>query len=107
MAEDRPGGNSVILLGYDLWQRLFHGDSGVLGHVLNLSQKPYTVIGVLPREAVVPPNVDAWVPLAADLTKGGSFYLTGVGRLKPGFSMVIVARAIGRTCPDFPKLFLS
>jgi predicted permease len=85
--EDRPGGNPVILLGYDLWQRLFHGDRGVVGRVLKLSERPYTVIGVLPREAMVPPDVDAWMPLAADVSKGGSFYLSGVGRLKRGVSM--------------------
>jgi putative ABC transport system permease protein len=85
--EDRPGGNRVILLGYDLWQRLFHGDRGVVGRALKLSERPYTVIGVLPREAVVPPDVEAWMPLGADVTKGGSFYLGGVGRLKHGVSM--------------------
>ena len=55
-----------------------------MGQVLKLSERPYTVIGVLPREAVVPNDVDAWTPLAADVTKAGSFYLSGVGRLKRG-----------------------
>jgi putative ABC transport system permease protein len=82
--EDRPNGNRVILLGYDLWQRLYHGDAHAVGQMLKLSERPYTVIGVLPREAMVPPDVDAWLPLQADVTKGGSFYLSGVGRLKPG-----------------------
>jgi predicted permease len=82
--EDRPKGNNVILLGYDLWQRLFHGDPNAVGKVLKLSEKPHTVIGVLPREAMVPPDVDAWAPLQADVTKPSPFYLSGVGRLKPG-----------------------
>jgi predicted permease len=85
--EDRPGGNQVILLGYVLWQRLFQGDKTVVGRVLKLNEKPFTVIGVLPREASFPPDVEAWLPLAADVTKGGSFYLSGVGRLKHGVSM--------------------
>ncbi len=85
--EDRPGGNRVILLSYDLWQRLFHGDRNIVGRVLKLSDRPYTVIGVLPREAMVPPEVDAWTPLAADVAKGGSYYLHGVGRLKHGVSI--------------------
>jgi putative ABC transport system permease protein len=82
--QDRPKGADVILLGYDLWQRLYHGDKNAVGKVLKLSEKPHTVIGVLPREAVVPSDVDAWCPLQADVTKSGSFYLSGVGRLKPG-----------------------
>lgn len=85
--EDRPEGNRVILLGYDLWQRLFQGDRGILGHVIKLSERPYTVIGVLPREAMLPPEVDAWIPLAADVTKPSGFYLAGVGRLKTGVSV--------------------
>jgi predicted permease len=85
--EDRPNGNRVILLGYDLWQRLFHGSSAAVGSVIKLSERPYTVIGVLPRDAVLPPDVDAWLPLAADVSKSGSFYLSGVGRLKPGVSL--------------------
>src|SRR5215471_492802 len=85
--EDRPGGNPVILLGYDLWQRLFHGDRAAIGRVIKLSERPYTVIGVLPRDAVLPPEVDAWTPLAVDVTKPGSFYLVGVGRLRAGVSM--------------------
>jgi predicted permease len=85
--EDRPGGNPVVLLSYDLWQRLFHGNRSVVGRVLKLSERTYMVIGVLPREAVVPPDVEAWIPLAADVTKPSSFYLAGVGRLKRGVSM--------------------
>jgi putative ABC transport system permease protein len=83
-AEDRPKGDRVILLGYDLWQRLFHGDRAAVGKVLKLSERPFTVIGVLPREAMVPPDVEAWTPLQADVTQSGSWYLSGVGRLKPG-----------------------
>jgi putative ABC transport system permease protein len=82
--EDRPKGANVILLAYDLWQRLYHGDKGAAGRVLKLSDKPYTIIGVLPREAMLPPDVAAWCPLQADVTQSGSFYLSGVGRLKPG-----------------------
>jgi predicted permease len=84
--EDRPKGANVLVLGYDLWQRLYHGDRSVVGKVLKLSEKPFTIIGVLPREAMVPPDVDAWRPLQADVRQSGSFYLSGVGRLKPGIT---------------------
>ena len=52
--EDRPGGAKVTMLGYDLWQRMFQGDRNVLGRVIQLDTESYTVIGVLPREAVLP-----------------------------------------------------
>ncbi|HYL78233.1 MAG TPA: ABC transporter permease [Bryobacteraceae bacterium] len=87
--EDKPGGAKVAMLGYDLWHRLYQGDRGVLGRVLQLDNESYTVIGVLPREAVLPDRVDVWTPLAADPDpkKSNGWYLSGVGRLKHGVSM--------------------
>jgi predicted permease len=86
--EDRPGGAKVTMLGYDLWQRMFQGDRNVLGRVLQLDTESYTVVGVLPREALLPDRVVLWTPLAADPDpqKGTGWYLSGVGRLKPGVS---------------------
>ena len=85
--EDRPGGTKVALLGYDLWQRLFNSDRNVLGRILQLDNQPYTVVGVLPREAVFPQQAELWVPLAADPNRGDGWYLSGVGRLKRGVSL--------------------
>ena len=64
--EDRPKGPHVVMLGYKLWQRMFRGDRGVLGHVIKLDNEPYTVIGILPLEAVFPDPAEFWVPLQAD-----------------------------------------
>ncbi|HEY2013328.1 MAG TPA: ABC transporter permease [Bryobacteraceae bacterium] len=85
--EDRPGGAKVAMLGYALWHRLYNGDRNVLGRVLKLNEEPYTVVGVLPREAVLPPDAELWTPLAADPDQRSSFYLSGVGRLKHGVSL--------------------
>lgn len=85
--EDRPGGAKVVLLGYNLWQRLFQGDRNILGRVLKLDGQPCTVIGVLPQNAVLPPDTEAWAPLAADPKNSGSYYLQGVGRLKRGVTL--------------------
>jgi predicted permease len=86
--EDRPKGPHVVLLGYNLWQRMFRGDRDVLGHVLRLDNEPYTVIGVLPPEAVFPDRAEIWVPLGADRdpSKSNGWHLSGVGRLKHGVS---------------------
>jgi predicted permease len=85
--EDTPGGARVVLLNYDLWQRMFRSNANVLGRVVKLDEQPYTVIGVLPRGAVFPDGADLWTPLAADLTRPSGYYLNGVGRLKPGASI--------------------
>jgi hypothetical protein len=85
--EDTPGGANVVLLSDGLWQRLFQADRHVLGRVLKLDEQAYTVVGVLPREAVFPDRVDLWMPLAEDTTTTHGNYLNGVGRLKPGVSL--------------------
>jgi predicted permease len=85
--EDRPKGPKVVLLGYDLWQSLYHGDRDVVGRVVKISESPYTIVGVLPREAIWPTGTDAWIPLGADPNQSGNYYLNGVGRLKPGVSI--------------------
>ncbi len=85
--EDRHGGAKVVMLSYALWQRLFQSDRDVLGRVIKLDGQPYTVVGVLPREAVFPPDAQLWTPLAADPNINGSYYLNGVGRLKRGVTL--------------------
>jgi predicted permease len=85
--EDRPGGAKVVMLGYGLWRRLFGGDRNMLGRVVKLDDEAYTIIGVLPREAVFPDLAELWIPLAANPTVPSGYYLSGVGRLRSGVSI--------------------
>src|SRR5215467_7003233 len=43
------GGNSVVVLNYQFWQRHFGGDPHVIGRTLELNHASYTIIGVMPR----------------------------------------------------------
>lgn len=86
-AEDKPGGARVVLLSYGLWQRVFQGDRNVLGRVLKLDEQDYTVVGVLPREAIFPDRPELWTPLAADPNSNTGYYVSGVGRLKRGVTI--------------------
>lgn len=85
--EDKPGGPHVVLLSYGLWQRVFHGDRDVLGQVLKLDEEGYTVVGVLPKEAVFPDRAEVWTPLAADPNTNTGYYVAGIGRLKRGVAL--------------------
>jgi predicted permease len=84
--EDRPKAPAVIMLGYDLWQTFYHADPAAIGRVIKVNARPTTIIGVLPPEAIWPAQVDAWVPLGAEL-KPSPYSLRGVGRLKPGVTI--------------------
>jgi predicted permease len=87
--EDRPKGEKVAILGYDLWQRLFSGDRNVPGRFIMLNDEPYKIIGVLPREAIFPDRAEIWVPLAPNAAEGlnHGWGGHGIGRLKPGVTV--------------------
>ena len=85
--EDQPGAEGVVLVGSALWQSRFANDPGLLGKTLMLDGEPYTVIGILPPEAVFI-DTDLWVPLRTDVTQNqGSWWLNGIGRLRAGVTV--------------------
>lgn len=43
-----PGGHSVAVLSYGLWQRSFGGDSKIVGRTVRLNSHPFIVAGVTP-----------------------------------------------------------
>jgi predicted permease len=47
--ENTPGNNHVLLIGDDVWRKLYNTDPNVLGKTLTIRQKPYTIIGVMPK----------------------------------------------------------
>ncbi len=84
--EDRPQQDAVVILGHDLWQRNFGGDPNIIGQKIVLSNRPRTVIGVMPRGFRFPEISELWVPLALTpqtftRTDHG---LSAIARLKDG-----------------------
>jgi putative ABC transport system permease protein len=80
----------VVLLTWSFWQRRF-GGRDVSGSTLILDGKPYTVIGVMPRDFwFFWGRMDVWLPLrftAKDLAgRAGRASLMSIGRLRPGVS---------------------
>ena len=67
--ESAPHGAAPLtVLGYELWQRDFAADPGIIGHTLHLDGQPHTVIGVAPEGFVsrrVPLKPEIWVPLGS------------------------------------------
>src|SRR4051794_28768502 len=63
--QDLPASNTVVI-SYQLWQRGFGGDPDVLGKMLRLGPRDYTVIGVASAAftgVITGQTIDAWVPL--------------------------------------------
>src|ERR1044071_2415664 len=87
-SEDRSGDPTVILLGYDLWQRVFGGDPGILGKQVQIDARPVSVIGVMPRGFRFPERSEVWGPRRLDAAKDqASFNLDVLVRLGPGASL--------------------
>lgn len=45
-----PGAHPVVMLGWSYWQRAYGGDPGVVGTEIELGGRPYTIVGVAPRD---------------------------------------------------------
>jgi predicted permease len=48
-ADAAHGGQSVVVLNYRFWQRHFQGSASVIGRVLEVDHRNYTIVGVMPR----------------------------------------------------------
>jgi putative ABC transport system permease protein len=66
--DDQPGSNQVVVLSYGYWRDRFGGDRNLIGKTLQLDDKLFTVIGVLPREFDTPRLgwIGVWAPHSVD-----------------------------------------
>jgi len=94
--EQQDGKDFVVVLGYGLWQRRFGGDPGVIGRKVNLSGRPYTVVGVMPADfqplptSLIDPRGEFYRPVAEphDENERSSRHLRAIARLKPEVTIV-------------------
>ena len=86
--EDRPGRDDVAVIAHGLWTRRFGGAPDIVGREIALDGRPFTVVGVMPREFEFPPGGrDVWTPLVlteADRNDRRNHSVVTVGRLRPG-----------------------
>ncbi len=88
-AEDRPGGDKVVVLGHELWQRRYAGDRSVLGSAIRIDGEPHTVVGIMPERFSFPREMELWLPLALAITpeQRGGHWLGVVARLEEGVAI--------------------
>jgi predicted permease len=63
-SDAQTGRDNVVVLNYGFWVRQFAGDPAVLGREIELDQRTYTVVGVMPKTMQYPPAVDIFLPFA-------------------------------------------
>ncbi len=82
--EDRPHGPKAAILSYSVWRNVFGADESVLGRAILLRSEPYTVVGVLPQDAIIPLNADVYTALQPSREgEGGGTNFDVITRLRP------------------------
>jgi predicted permease len=87
--EDLPGrSDRLVVLSHRYWTERFAGDPSLVGRVITLDNRPYTVVGVLPPGSPWLDIAQVFVPFERrPKPNRGSFEYTGVARLKDGVTM--------------------
>jgi putative ABC transport system permease protein len=90
------GAAPVAILSEKLWRSSFGANPNILGSTVNLDQRAFTIVGVMPANFHVPifnDKEEIWIPLVQDplfgnwMTRQGGHWLPVIGRLKPGISL--------------------
>ncbi len=110
-AEDnRPGAGPVMLLGYDLWQSRFGGDSAVVGRSLKIDDEERLVVGIAPHGFQFPPNAKTdvvasmVVPVDAPEQRRSGWILA-LGRLAPGRTIEEAATEVATLSRNLEREF--
>ncbi len=104
--EEEKAGHEVVILSHRLWQTVFQSDPKILGRLITLDGRGYTVVGVMPAGFHFPietPPVELWTTISVD-AKGktpmtaqrGAHLLQVVARLKPGVGLAQAQADMGR-----------
>jgi predicted permease len=110
---DAAQSDSAILT-YSTWQHYFAGRTDIVGQTIRLSNKPTTVVGILPPDARLSESVDFLTPFAYGRngwsTAFAGHYLSAIGRLKPSATvaslkseMAVITSRIRGNFPDFKR----
>ena len=117
--DEKPGGAPVAVISYRLWQTHFAADPDIVGRTIELNQRPYSIVGVMPaafQGSQTGVRTDIWVPITmvAQFDPMGDllhdhhyFWLLVFGRLRPGVSLAQaqeeMTRRLKREVDKYPE----
>jgi predicted permease len=78
------GRNNVAVLSHALWRRRFGGDRNLVGRSILVGGQPTVVVGIMPPGFDFPERSEMWLPQVINAETVDDWYLSTVGRLKPG-----------------------
>ncbi|HKM89810.1 MAG TPA: ABC transporter permease [Candidatus Acidoferrales bacterium] len=95
-ADGIPGAAPVVILSESMWRGRFRGDPQAVGSSIQLDQRSFTVVGIMPQDfrfPVLTNTEQIWIPMAQDPLFGPWMpgrerkWLPVICRLKPGVSV--------------------
>ena len=110
-SEMQMGHDQVAILGHRLWKFRYSSDPAILGKSIDLDEKRYTIVGVMPASFrfTWDQEMDVFVPLAltpqelSDTGRSTSRDLQTQARLKPGISVAEAQAAMNTLADNLAK----
>jgi predicted permease len=117
--DEKPGGAPVAVISYRFWQTRFASDPNIVGRMIELNQRPYSIVGVTPaafQGSQTGVRTDLWVPIMMEaqfnslgdlLHDHHYFWLLAFGRLSPRVSLAQaqeeMTRLMKREADKYPE----
>ncbi len=101
-AETEPGAPAVAVVGNRFWREVLGADPHAVGRVIDLDERPYTVVGVMPRGFGYPtPDTDLYVPMGSIPglpwdDRDSAFGTRAFARLAPGVTLAAAQSDLDR-----------
>ena len=106
--EDRINAPPTVILSDTFWTREYGRDPSVVGRAITLEDRPFTIVGVVPRGFALPFGADVWTPVSPaigsqfiDNPSWGVLYV--VGRVRPGVDAARVQRELDSLSQEFER----
>jgi predicted permease len=98
LGEDEIGADYVLVLSHGFWMRSFGGDSSVVGQTVEMNDRVYTIVGVLPPVALYPDGDEVYMPVSSCPFRSSSRWIENrnvramraFGRLRAGVTMEVL-----------------
>ena len=108
--ERAPGGPLSVILGHGLWTRRFGGDPAVIGSAVTLSDRTFTIVGIMPPGfRGLTDTADFWVSSATEAKdvyeSRGDRGILVLGRLKPGIPLSSAQADLTRVARDLERAY--
>jgi predicted permease len=108
--DDAAGKSSFVILSNSLWQRQFHSDPNIIGHLITLDGVQRQIVGVMPANFHFPSaQTEVWIPLNIDPRAAHSYwggdYMPTIARLRSGATLQQADSEIRFLQPQIATLF--